>query len=82
MGMADYSYQSLANMGPQARWRRVMLLALIPMALAFIYYSYPSSYISSSLKSGSQYALLWNRGSTNLVIDNMRQISSHAKCYT
>lgn len=55
MGMAEYSYQSLANMGPQSRWRRVMLLALLPMVFAFIYYSYPSSYMSSSLKSGSQY---------------------------
>lgn len=58
MGMAEYSYQSLATMGPQGRWRRVMLLTLIPMALAFIYYSYPSNYISSSLQSGSQYVML------------------------
>ena len=56
MGMADYSYQSLANMGPQARWRRVLLIALIPMVFAFIYYSYPSNYIPSSFKS-TTYAL-------------------------
>lgn len=51
MGMADYSYQSLANMGPQGRWRRVLLVALVPMVIAFIYYSTPPSYIPSSLKS-------------------------------
>lgn len=54
MGMAEYSYQSLATMGPQGRWRRVMLLTLIPLVLALIYYSHPSNYISSSLQSGSQ----------------------------
>jgi hypothetical protein len=56
MGMADYSYQSLATMGPQGRWRRVLLIAMIPMAFALIYYSYPHSYIPSSFRS-SQYAL-------------------------
>ncbi|CAG5182690.1 uncharacterized protein ALTATR162_LOCUS10286 [Alternaria atra] len=49
--MADYSYQSLANMGPQGRWRRVLLIAMIPMTLALIYFSYPSSYVPSSLRS-------------------------------
>jgi uncharacterized membrane-anchored protein len=50
--MADYSYQSLAaNMSPQGRWRRVLLIAMIPMALVLLYFSYPSSYIPSSLKT-------------------------------
>lgn len=57
MGMSEYSYQSLAAMGPQGRWRRVMLLTLIPMVLLFIYYSPPSSYMTNSLQSGSQYDL-------------------------
>jgi hypothetical protein len=52
--MADHSYQSLANMGPQGRWRRVLLIALVPMAFALIYYSHPSSYMPSSFKA--QYA--------------------------
>lgn len=52
--MGDYSYQSLANMGPQGRWRRVLLIALVPMAIAFIYYSTPQSYIPSSLQSQTQ----------------------------
>lgn len=51
MSMADYSYQSLASMGPQGRWRRALLFALVPMAFAFIYYSYPSAYMPSKLKS-------------------------------
>ncbi|KAF2850152.1 hypothetical protein T440DRAFT_115295 [Plenodomus tracheiphilus IPT5] len=59
MGMADYSYQSLANMGPQGRWRRVLLIALVPMVLAFIYYSHPSSYMPSSLAT-SQYPITHN----------------------
>lgn len=55
MAMADYSYQALANMGPQGRWRRVMIITMIPMVFALIYYSYPHNYIPSSLRS-SQYA--------------------------
>lgn len=54
MGMADYSYQSLANMGPQGRWRRVLFIAMIPMAIALIYYSYPHNYMPGGFKS-SQY---------------------------
>jgi hypothetical protein len=54
MGMADYSYHSLANMGPQGRWRRVLFVAMIPMAFALIYYSYPHSYMPSKFTS-SQY---------------------------
>jgi hypothetical protein len=53
--MGDYSYQALANMGPQGRWRRVLLIALVPMVFAFIYYSTPQSYMPSSLKSQTQY---------------------------
>lgn len=51
MGMAEYSYQSLATMGPQGRWRRVLLIAMVPMVFAFIYYSTPSTYMPSSFKS-------------------------------
>lgn len=55
MGMADYSYHSLANMGPpQGRWRRVLFIAMIPMAIALIYYSYPHSYMPSKFAT-SQY---------------------------
>jgi hypothetical protein len=54
MGMADYSYHSLANMGPQGRWRRVLFIAMIPMAFALIYYSYPHNYMPSKFSS-SQY---------------------------
>jgi hypothetical protein len=53
MGMADYSYQSLANMGPQGRWRRVLFIAMIPMAIALVYYSYPHSYMPSSFRSAT-----------------------------
>ncbi|KAJ6276471.1 hypothetical protein J3E71DRAFT_357524 [Bipolaris maydis] len=49
--MSDYSYQSLANMGPQGRWRRVLLVAMVPMVLAFVYYSTPSSYMPAGLSS-------------------------------
>jgi hypothetical protein len=50
--MADYSYQSLAaNLSPQGRWRRVLLIAMIPMALALVYYSYPASYMPDSLRT-------------------------------
>jgi len=41
--MADYSYQALASMGPQGRWRRVLLIAMVPMVLALVYYSLPAS---------------------------------------
>ena len=51
--MAEYSYQSLANMGPQGRWRRALLIAIVPVALALIYISYPSSYMPSSLRSST-----------------------------
>ena len=51
MGMAEYSYQSLANMGPQGRWRRVLFIAMIPMAIALVYYSYPHNYMPSGFKS-------------------------------
>lgn len=55
MGMAEYSYHSLANMGPpQGRWRRVLFIAMIPMAIALIYYSYPHSYMPSKFAT-SQY---------------------------
>jgi hypothetical protein len=54
MGMTDYSYHSLANMGPQGRWRRVLFIAMIPMAFALVYYSYPHSYMPSKFSS-SQY---------------------------
>jgi hypothetical protein len=51
MGMADYSYHALANLSPQGRWRRVLLVAMIPMALVLIYYSYPHSYIPTGFRS-------------------------------
>lgn len=50
MGMADYSYQSLASMGPQGRWRRILLIALVPMVIAFIYYSQPA-HLTSRLRA-------------------------------
>lgn len=46
-GMGDYSYHSLANMGPQGRWRRPLLIA-IPVVLLFIIYSSSFSYTPSS----------------------------------
>jgi hypothetical protein len=55
MGLNEYSYHSLANMGPQGRWRRVLLVAMIPMAFALIYYSYPHDYMPSKFAT-SQYA--------------------------
>jgi hypothetical protein len=58
--MGDYSYQALANMGPQGRWRRVLLIALVPMVFAFIYYSTPQSYMPSSLKSQTQFPYTQN----------------------
>jgi hypothetical protein len=41
-------------MGPQGRWRRVLFIAMIPMAFALVYYSYPHSYMPSKFSS-SQY---------------------------
>jgi hypothetical protein len=55
MSMNEYSYHSLANMGPQGRWRRVLFIAMIPMALALIYYSYPRDGYMPSKLSTSQY---------------------------
>jgi hypothetical protein len=46
------AYSSLnANMpgGPQGRWRRVLLIAMVPMLCAFIYYSYKSNYRPAAL---------------------------------
>ena len=51
MGMADYSYQALANLSPQGRWRRVLLVAMIPMALALVYYSFPQTYMPTGFHS-------------------------------
>jgi hypothetical protein len=47
LGMGDYSFHSLANMGPQGRWRRPLLIA-IPVVLLFIIYSSSFSYTPSS----------------------------------
>lgn len=57
MGMADYSYQSLATMGPQGRWRRVLLMVMVmvPMVFVFAYYSSPTTYMPGRLQS-TQYA--------------------------
>lgn len=46
-GMGDYSCHSLANMGPQGRWRRPLLIA-IPVVLLFMIYSSSFSYTPSS----------------------------------
>ncbi|KAF2264995.1 hypothetical protein CC78DRAFT_216728 [Lojkania enalia] len=48
--MASPSYSPLASMGPQGRWRRVLLIAMIPMVCAFIYYAFESSYIPTTFK--------------------------------
>jgi hypothetical protein len=45
--MGDYSYQALANMGPQGRWRRPLLIA-IPIVLLFMLFSSSVSYTPSS----------------------------------
>ena len=44
----NYSYTSLLNLGPQGRWRRVLLIVMVPMVLAFIYYAYESSYFPAT----------------------------------
>lgn len=41
--MGDYSYHALANMGPQGRWRRPLLIA-IPIVLLFMLFSSSVSY--------------------------------------
>jgi hypothetical protein len=45
--MGDYSYHALANMGPQGRWRRPLLIA-IPIVLLFLLFSSSVSYTPSS----------------------------------
>lgn len=46
--MGDYSYHALvANMGPQGRWRRPLLIA-IPVVLLLIIYSSSFSYTPNS----------------------------------
>lgn len=45
MSASNSAYQSLANMGPQGRWRRVVLIAMLPMVCVFIFYAYGSSYM-------------------------------------
>lgn len=52
---ANYAYNSLATMasGPHARWRRILLIAMIPMLCAFLYIAFEPSAIPSY--RGSQY---------------------------
>ncbi|KAF1993625.1 hypothetical protein P154DRAFT_527618 [Amniculicola lignicola CBS 123094] len=52
--MSASGYTSLANLGPQGRWRRVLFIAMVPMLCAFGYYAYESSYIPKSFRP-SQY---------------------------
>lgn len=54
MTAANYSYTSLANLGPQGRWRRVLLVALVPMFVGFIYYAYESSFFPHTAFKPSQ----------------------------
>jgi hypothetical protein len=51
----NYAYTSLANMasGPHARWRRILLIALVPLLCAFAYFAF-ESHRAPSYK-GSQY---------------------------
>ena len=54
MTAPNYTYSSLASLGPQARWRRVLLVAMVPMLLGFIYYVYESSFFSQPTFTPSQ----------------------------
>lgn len=45
MASPNFSYQSLANMGPQGRWRRIVFIALAPMLCVFFFYAYSSSFV-------------------------------------
>lgn len=47
MTAQNYSYTPLHNMGPQGRWRRVLLIAMVPMLFAFAYYALTSSSLPS-----------------------------------
>lgn len=51
----NYAYTSLANMasGPHARWRRILLIALVPMVCAFVYFVLEAHAMPSY--KGSQY---------------------------
>ncbi|KAF2114314.1 hypothetical protein BDV96DRAFT_494478 [Lophiotrema nucula] len=53
--MSAQTYTPLSSMGPQSRWRRVLMLAMVPMFCAFIYYAYESSFGPRSKSSQSQY---------------------------
>ena len=52
---SKYAYTSLVTMasGPHARWRRILLIAMIPMLCAFLYIAFEPSSIPSY--KGSQY---------------------------
>jgi hypothetical protein len=54
MTASNYTYTSLANLGPQARWRRVLLVALVPMLVGFIYYVHESSFFPHTTFKPSQ----------------------------
>ncbi|ORY10082.1 hypothetical protein BCR34DRAFT_486265 [Clohesyomyces aquaticus] len=47
--MAAAQYSALGNFSPQGRWRRVLLIAMVPMFCAFLYYAAPSSYLPANL---------------------------------
>jgi hypothetical protein len=53
---ASNGYAALvANLSPQGRWRRIMMLAALPMVCAFLYYAYSSSLIHEGTFKPSQY---------------------------
>jgi hypothetical protein len=58
MTASNYTYTSLANLGPQGRWRRVLLVAMVPMLVGFIYYTYESAFSPHTAFKPSQYVWL------------------------
>ncbi|KAF2875674.1 hypothetical protein BDV95DRAFT_485067 [Massariosphaeria phaeospora] len=49
MSTSNYSYTALSNLGLQGRWRRVLLIAMVPMLCAIAYYAYEPTFLPSTL---------------------------------
>ncbi|KAF2194921.1 hypothetical protein K469DRAFT_383 [Zopfia rhizophila CBS 207.26] len=63
--MSAVNYTSLSNLSPQGRWRRVLLIAMVPMICAFIYYAYESSFIPTNFKPIHRYPTTNDNGGNN-----------------